>query len=173
MGEVDLGQLTFLVDSSNNIFSCRIPNMKVPTTYEERQQGIRSSIYPVSHIVSINTNMDDKSMLRYGGFIYIRDTSYTDVTSFTAAVSGVQLVYELATPSDFQREPQPVSTLEGENNIWSNAGTVTAYVPADDLIDQVTPQKLNTAEGDNTITVTAEVEDIVFDVTYRENNSDG
>jgi hypothetical protein len=40
--------------------------------------------------------------------LYINDPAYTDVTEFKAAMSGVQLCYELATPLTYQLTPQEV-----------------------------------------------------------------
>ena len=36
----------------------------------------------------------------------------------------IQLVYEVATPTKISLTPQPISTLKGENNVWSNGDSV-------------------------------------------------
>jgi hypothetical protein len=46
-------------------------------------------------------------------------------------VSGVQLVYELATPITYQLTPQEITTLLGVNNVWSDCGPVDVEYPAD------------------------------------------
>ena len=79
----------------------------------------------------------------------------------------VYLVYKIATPLRWKLSPTAIETLQGLNNVWSNAKSVKVYVSNGEVIVQVTPQKLSTAEGDNTITVTAEVSDIVLDAEYR------
>ena len=55
----------------------------------------------------------------------------TDMTLTTAAAvnaylaaNPVQLVYELAEPIEIQLTPQQISTLAGENNVWSNGDSV-------------------------------------------------
>jgi len=48
-----------------------------------------------------------------------------DATAFQAAMSGVQLVYELATPTTYQLTAQTLKSLRGVNNIWSDAGDTT------------------------------------------------
>lgn len=63
--------------------------------------------------------------------IYIRDTTYNDAATFKAAMSGVQLVYQLATPITYQLEPHEVTTLLGDNNIWADTGDVAATYRAD------------------------------------------
>ncbi len=60
-----------------------------------------------------------------------KDSRYTDATSFTSAVSGVQLVYELATPQTYQLTPQEVRTLLGTNNIFSDCSSVEVEYRAD------------------------------------------
>jgi hypothetical protein len=42
-------------------------------------------------------NVDD-SIVIYNGYLYVEDTSYTDATTFKAAMDGVMLNYELAEP---------------------------------------------------------------------------
>lgn len=54
-----------------------------------------------------------------------------------------------------------VSTTGGKD-----VGAIIIYPLAAPITEQVAAQPLNTAVGDNTITVTAEVSDIEFDVTY-------
>lgn len=61
--------------------------------------------------------------------VNIRDSRYTDVASFKEAMSGVQLVYELATPLEITLDPATLSTLKGTNNVWSDGGDVTLEYP--------------------------------------------
>lgn len=63
--------------------------------------------------------------------IKISDTAYTDTNAFTAAMSGVQLVYELANPITYQLTPQEVKTILGENNIFADTGDVSVEYRAD------------------------------------------
>ena len=46
-------------------------------------------------------------------------------------MSGVQLVYELATPQTYQLTPQEVKTLLGTNNVWTDIGNVSVTYVAD------------------------------------------
>lgn len=57
--------------------------------------------------------------------VMVSDERYSDATAFKTAMSGVQLVYELATPQTYQLTPQQVELLTGENNVWSDGGDVT------------------------------------------------
>ena len=75
----------------------------------------------------------DKTITTYStqSLILIRDDSYTDAATFKSAMSGVYLVYELATPTD-----QPSITLP-ENIEFEKGGSLevtydeTAPTPAD------------------------------------------
>ena len=42
-------------------------------------------------------------------------------------MNGVQLVYELATPTTIQCDPQTVQTLIGDNNVWGGDETAIEY----------------------------------------------
>ena len=60
----------------------------------------------------------------------LRVRNVADFTGKTAAqvktlLSGVMLVYELATPTTIQLAPCPIDTLEGVNNIWADTGDTT------------------------------------------------
>jgi len=56
----------------------------------------------------------------------IRDDSKANLsaTDFKTAMSGVQLVYELATPQTIQLTPTAVKSLLGTNNVWADTGDV-------------------------------------------------
>jgi hypothetical protein len=56
---------------------------------------------------------------------------YANAEEFKQAMSGVQLVYELATPVTYQLTPTEIETLLGANNIWSDAGNMAVTYPAD------------------------------------------
>ena len=63
--------------------------------------------------------------------IQIKDDRFTDATSFKQAMSGVQLVYELATPQTYQLTPTEVELLLGNNNVWSEDGEVSVTYALD------------------------------------------
>lgn len=59
-------------------------------------------------------------------FVFVRYDAYQDASAFTAAMSGAQLVYELATPIIYQLTPQQITVLKGDNTLWSDTnGTNT------------------------------------------------
>ena len=59
--------------------------------------------------------------------IYIYDPQTESMTGeeFKSAMSGVQLVYKLATPQTYQLTPTEIATLLGDNTIWADTGDVT------------------------------------------------
>lgn len=59
--------------------------------------------------------------------IYIYDPQMESMTGeeFKSAMSGVQLVYKLATPIVYDLTPTEVTTLLGDNTIWADTGDVT------------------------------------------------
>ena len=65
--------------------------------------------------------------------IYIYDPQMESMTGgeFKSAMSGVQLVYKLATPQTYQLTPTEVATLLGDNTIWADTGDTTAEYCAD------------------------------------------
>ena len=65
-----------------------------------------------------------------GRFI-VKNTSYTDTSSFVNAMFGAQLVYELAMPTTYQLTPVEIATLLGTNNIWADTGDTAVDYCAD------------------------------------------
>lgn len=57
--------------------------------------------------------------------IEVRATAYTNAATFKAAMSGVQLVYELAEPVTYQLTPVEIESLAGANNIWADTGDIS------------------------------------------------
>ena len=102
IGAVDLGTLAWYKgDNAEGIFlTAGISDMKYASVSTERVNGILCTKYLPSSVVSVDSNMDDKSMLKTTDRFAIRDTSYTDATTFKSAMSGVYLYYELATPTE-------------------------------------------------------------------------
>lgn len=57
--------------------------------------------------------------------IRVYDSSYADADAFATAMSGVQLVYKLATPLTYQLTPQQVITIAGRNIMWTDCDSLT------------------------------------------------
>ena len=66
-----------------------------------------------------------------GDVVYVRDTRYSSNADFKTGVSGVQLVYPLATPIEVDLDPVTIETLLGTNNIFADCGDTTVDYYAD------------------------------------------
>ena len=62
-----------------------------------------------------------------GGFV-ICCADCADKTEFLSEFGGSEFVYELAEPLTFQLTPQEITSLVGQNNVWSNAGSVKVVI---------------------------------------------
>lgn len=99
------------------------------TIYEnkgERTAGLISSGYKtISPTISL-ANMSDLSLKANNNrrYVYVKDSRYATVEEFAAAQASTQIAYELYTPLYLEVEPQQITALIGENNVWSDAGDV-------------------------------------------------
>ena len=100
-------------------------------------QSLVSAVKPGGDFVCMiytsgNTSTTDFTLqIGTNGYIYAHNSNYTDAASFKTAMSGVQLVYELATPIEISLAPTQINTLLGVNNVYSDAGNVEVEYPAD------------------------------------------
>lgn len=96
IGVLDLGTLGWNMQSDTGIFLTEpIANMQTTQGYTQRVDGC-CSIYPASGVTSINATMWDKSFLREGSRIYIKDSAYNDTITFREVMAGVLFNYPLA-----------------------------------------------------------------------------
>jgi hypothetical protein len=84
------------------------------------------------------------------GKTYLRTPKdqYSSPANFKTAMSGVQLVYELATPQTYQLTPVEIEMLLGDNNVWADTGDSTVTYRAD---TKLYIQKINTPTDDDMI----------------------
>ena len=158
-GIVDLGTLDWY--GSAGLFYAIPANFAPPSSYTARAEGfIFSNKYSADTQIAIDVNkMADKTALRLAGRIYIKDTSYTDAATFKEAMSGVMLVYELATPTTETAtpytNPQIVSkygTLEYVTNSIVPVGHKTTYLTRDifgGYVDLISGKLVVTYKGVN------------------------
>ena len=78
-----------------------------------------TSVIDVDYSVAISGN---------GRLVYVHDSSYSTPQEFTAAMSGVQLVYELNEPLVYHLTPVEILTLAGENTIWADTGDIKKLI---------------------------------------------
>ena len=90
---------------------------------------VRSNYYtPIDGYMSSSAYVDkqDYSISLYAPLdqyrIAIKDSRFTDVSSFLSAMGDTYIWYRLAEPTvTYQLTPQQLTTLRGINNIWSSA----------------------------------------------------
>lgn len=106
-GIVDLGTLEW--SYTDGLFASQIQGIKKPTAYAYRNKGFMFSktYIPDTQLTIASASMTDKSALIYTGTesMYIKDSAYSDGATFKTAMSGVYLVYELATPTTESADP--------------------------------------------------------------------
>lgn len=93
MGRVDLGSLTYRVDS-NNVFRGTLSDVKKSAS-SGSVANIISSNYVKTYPVAVNS--DDKTIAidETDPLVAIHDSAYSDPATFKAAMQGVMLDYEL------------------------------------------------------------------------------
>ena len=108
-GVVDLGTLNWVYNSTYSVFYVSVDGGAIPSTSTGDGNAVCSK-YPV--VMSNGANLGDKQMVVRTSFastslygVIVKDTAYTDAATFKTAMSGVYLVYELATPTTETAEP--------------------------------------------------------------------
>jgi hypothetical protein len=82
-----------------------------------------ADIYRAEAISTANSNRDTwiATILNGSILFYVPSGTYGSQTAFITAMTGHNLIYELATPQSFSLTPIQLKSLIGTNNIWSNA----------------------------------------------------
>ena len=130
---VDLGSLAWTLDRGGFFQAMFADDIKHYAS-SETANAICSS-YAVASVLYAGTNNGYFGIYYYASgaknYIRIRGEAYADATSFTTAVSGQTVCYELATPTTIQLTPQEVELLKGTNNLWCDSGNIEVNYYAD------------------------------------------
>lgn len=125
---VDLGTLTWYTAASQRITRFRAPVIGIKQIGSPNVLGaIVCSSYATKTANQTYTGSLGISLQQNANDVYIYDPQKEafSAADFKSAMSGVQLVYELATPQTYQLTPTEVTTLLGDNTIWADTGDVT------------------------------------------------
>ena len=125
---IDMGDLSWTY--SNNYFRTDYfkTRMKKPTSTTVKANAICEQ-YATKTWQAITT---EGFAVNTTGEMIVADSRYNTASAFTTGVSGAHMCYELATPTTIQLTPVEVSTILGQNNIYSNCnGTVEVVYRAD------------------------------------------
>lgn len=125
---IDLGDLTWSL-VSGSVFTAEISDMVAgltPTEWNSRDVIICSSYNKCDAAVLENGDIRARFDELSKNSIAIKDERYTDADDFAAAVDGVKLAYELATPTTTTETVSnaPVSSIHGFNTIVSSTGDI-------------------------------------------------
>ena len=103
-----------------------------------------------------NTGISDANVNSY---VYIYDPELQTKEAWNASLAdnAVQIVYPLAAPQTVRLDPETLSTLLGENNIWADAGDVSVTYRADPSL--YVDKKVSAAEQIMELIITANRED--------------
>ena len=138
-GIVDLGTLTWSYKSAG-FFSAYIRDFKAPSADRALIYAITNK-YLVATVYDFQASPTDKTFTLgrtgfYSECVLIRDSSYTDAAAFKTAMSGIMLVYELATPTTESATPytNPQNCENGGTEEYVTdsivpVGHVTQYQP--------------------------------------------
>ena len=109
-------------------FTATINNLK----YDYNKAMVLSSQYTATSGNAASSSADCYVWANGTNSIAVKDTSKAELTEseFKTAMTGVQFVYELTTPTTIQLDPVTLSTLRGDNWIWSDCGNQMAVTYA-------------------------------------------
>ena len=123
-GEVDLGTLTWTYNTSD------YPIPLFVSVISGKKTGYTNLLCEQLAVETGSSwaTLSNCAMKGSGGSssIAVRLNEYTDVASFRAAMSGVKLLYELNTPTEFAISAPSIPTPKGTATTWATAedGTV-------------------------------------------------
>ena len=143
-GIVDLGTLNWAATNDERINTGKYFQASISGAKANGFNGITNR-YPIYSNVGLTALISsvgasvDKIAWTLSNTIYVIDSAYTDATTFKTSLSGVYLVYELATPTteeaDPFQSPQIVDDFGTEEYVLANdafpmpVGHVTQYQP--------------------------------------------
>ena len=133
-GSVDLGTLiwhTSSISGYGNRFYSTYSQAKAPASMDV-MPDLLCSEYPTKLPSDFNQPVFGIT-LHTNGNLQLYDASRSSMTDsqFQTAITGTQLVYELATPVEVDLTPAELETLLGTNNVWADCGNVTVEYGAD------------------------------------------
>lgn len=140
MGFADLGDLNWNYNSSYGFLSTTLSSVIKNAPSYSVKANIFCSNYETGTYNEITGALSDYKIGVSGGnygYVVTRDTRYSDAATFKNAMSGVQLVYELAEPYTIQLTPQELQLLKGTNNLSTNGTTINLGYQPDNVIGDV------------------------------------
>lgn len=114
------------------------------TNAKQAPSSCLSDAYTVNNTISSVSQLSDKecSMHITNNVLYVRDDTYTDVTTFAAAVADAEFLYELATPTE-----TPLTSAEKSALASLRTYDHTTYIDATDAPTMTVNYLLDTDNG--------------------------
>ena len=127
---VDMGDQSWFYHSGRDVFYYVAPDGK-PTGMGRSGYGMCEA-YKVMEGTSYGNLTDGQAAVGTNfssaqtASVVVKDSRFTDAAQFKAAVSGIKLVYEIATPTEFAVTSPTIPTPRGSATTWATAedGTV-------------------------------------------------
>lgn len=184
-GVVDLGTLTWAYFNLEGHKRFGAPFSSKPSS----RNLICTKYQDVGYSAVFNNTAEGISIHTDGSQVAVYDTAYTDAADFKTAMSGVYLVYELATPTTETAEPyqnpQIVDDFGTEEYVTTSivpVGHVTKYQPNLRAKLEMSPDSpdgdgdyiVRQADGENSyvsLASTATIQDILARLTALEGNT--
>ena len=141
IGVVDLGTLSWSI--SGGVFY----TTGLSALMKKKYDTLLCAKYTTNDANVITSSMPDKSVgtnSGAAGVLWIKDTSYTTVAEFKAAMSGVYLYYELATPIEYTTD-QPLS----DTLVEFDKGGAMRRLPVDTSEEVIAPMVCDFQYGAN------------------------
>lgn len=122
---LDMGDLTWSKSANVNLFSTNISDGKRATATDVPSAFI-TDLYEVKN-TGTSSSYSDLDKFAYQRItnnnymiVSIKDNNYTDDITFTNAMDGRQICYELENPIEIQLTPQQIALLKGYNYLSTN-----------------------------------------------------
>ena len=146
---VDMGTLNWEMSATASsiggaVFYTQISTIGMAKRYRNTPNTMLSSVFATAPTARwFIVDMPDNEVFSNETSVFVSASQYSDASAFKSAMSGVQLAYELANLITVQLTANEISTLLGQNNIWSDVGDVDVTYCADTKL--YIDQKLATA----------------------------
>lgn len=124
---VNLGSLTYTVGTGGNTrFVAVLPEDGIPPTTASQIPDIMCEIFEtVSPSTLYNGSGNYQITIHTNGYLWVRDTDYSDPNDFKTAMNNKYIVYALATPkTSYINSEVVISTMSGTNTISSSIGDI-------------------------------------------------
>lgn len=119
---------TYYGGAGNEYFYASLPTHAKPKEYTFYLNDAIMNWYTQAGYDAVNGNNGTFGINAQGTYLKICDLMYDDTTIFKNAMTGAQLVYEIAEPIIVDLTPTDIQALLGDNYVWSEQGTVTVRI---------------------------------------------